>query len=255
MVAAMSGVQSVERAFRILQALAVSPAGVSDMSRRVGLPKSTVARLLATLESAEAVERGPDGLTYRVGPSLRGIAAAIDGSMGLVEMARPTLARLAALTNEAAGFSVAEGFQVHYLAQADSDRNVQVRDWTGELIPMHLVSSGLVMLARWPAEDVEGYLSRPLEGRTERSITERDQLLLRLREIRELGYTWTKGEFADGINSVAAAVVDRAGLVLGALHIHGPAYRFPAEGDHDRLAALVMDAASRMAASQARLES
>ena len=70
------------------------------MSRRVDLPKSTVARLLATLEEAGAVERGPDGLTYRVGPTLRGLAASVDGSIGLVEMVRPSLTRLAELTRE-----------------------------------------------------------------------------------------------------------------------------------------------------------
>jgi len=237
----------------ILEALAVSPAGVSDMSRRVGLPKSTVARLLATLEKTNAVERGPDGHSYRVGPALRGLAASIDGSMGLVEMARPTLARLASLTREAAGFAVAEGYQVHYLAQADSDRNVQVRDWSGELIPMHLVPSGMVMLAHWPDEDIAGYVSRALESRTARSITDPDELMGRLREIRETGHAWGRGEFAEGINSVGAAVIDAAGRVLGAVHIHGPAYRFPVEGDDERVVQLVMDAAARLAASEARL--
>lgn len=249
----MARVQSVHRAFQILEALAVSPAGVSDASRRVGLPKSTVARLLATLEEVAAVEREPDGVTYRVGPALRSLAASIDASMGIVEMARPTLARLAALTREAAGFSVAEGYQVHYLAQADSDRNVQVRDWTGELIPMHLVPSGLAMLAHWADEDVADYLSRPLEASTPRSITDPHALTARLAEIRRAGHAWGRGEFAEGINSVGAAVRDSAGRVLGAVHIHGPAYRFPARGKAQEAAQLVMDAAAHLAAAQARL--
>jgi IclR family acetate operon transcriptional repressor len=249
----MSGVQSVERAFKILEALAIAPSGVSDMARRVDLPKSTVARLLATLESTSAVERSPDGLAYRVGPALRGIAASIDGSMGLVEMARPTLVRLASLTDEAAGISVAEGYQVHYLAQADSDRTVQVRDWSGELIPMHLVPSGLAMLAHWPDEAIDGYVSRSLEGRTERSITDPDQLLVRLAEVREAGFAWGREEFAEGINSVGAAIVDGAGKVLGAIHIHGPSYRFPVAGEDERVSGLVVDAASRLAAATARL--
>jgi len=246
-------VQSVERAFKILEALAVSPAGVSDMARRVGLPKSTVARLLATLENTNAVERSPDGLTYRVGPVVRALAATTDGSMGVVEMVRPTLSRLAQLTNEAAGFSVAEGYRVHYLAQADSDRSVQVRDWSGELVPMHLVPSGLAMLAQLPDEEVRAYASRKLEATTDRSLTDPDALLERIREVRAAGHAWGRGEFAEGINSVGAAVFDSNGTVLGALHIHGPAYRFPAPGDDDRVAGLVVDAASRLAAAAARL--
>jgi IclR family acetate operon transcriptional repressor len=223
------------------------------MSRRVDLPKSTVARLLATLEDEGAVERRPDGLTYRVGPTLRSLAASIDGSIGLIDLVRPSLARLAALTNETAGFAVAEGYQVHYLAQVDSDRNVQVRDWTGELIPMHLVPSGIVMLAHRSAQEIDEYVSGVLESTTLKSLTDPDRLTARLQEVRRTGYAWGRGEFDEAINSVGAAVTDASGQVLGAVHIHGPAYRFPAPGDDDRLAALVMDAADRLAAAEARL--
>ena len=227
----MSSVQSIQRAFQILEALAVSPAGLSEMARRVDLPKSTVARLLATLEDEGAVERRPDGLTYRIGPVLRSLAASIDGSIGLVDLVRPSLTRLAALTNETAGFAVAEGNMVHYLSQVDSDRNVQVRDWTGELIAMHLVPSGLVMLAHRSAAEIDQYVSQVLESTTAKSLTDPDRLIARLQDVRNLGHAWGRGEFDESINSVGAAVTDAAGQVLGAVHIHGPAYRFPAAGD------------------------
>jgi IclR family acetate operon transcriptional repressor len=249
----VSSVQSIHRAFRILEALAVSPAGVSDMARRVDLPKSTVARILATLEEEGAVERRPDGLSYRIGPALRGLAASIDGSIGLVDLVRPSLARLAGLTSETAGFAVVEGNHVHYLAQVDSDRNVQVRDWTGELIPMHLVPSGLVMLAQRSTPEIEQYISWVGESPAPGSLVEPDRLIARLREVRKLGHVWVRGEFDESINSVGAAVTDAAGQVLGAMHIHGPAYRFPAPGDDQRVADLVMDAAGRLAAAEARL--
>jgi len=247
------GVQSVERAFQILEALAVSPAGVSDMSRRVGLAKSTVARLLATLEEVGAAERTPGESRYRVGSAVKGLAASIDGSFGLVELVRPSLNRLAALTREAAGFSIPEGYSVHYLAQVDSDRNVQVRDWTGELIPMHLVPSGMTMLSHWPDEDIDGYLDRELEATTAGSLTEPDAIVARLGEVRRSGYAWGRGEFAEGINSVGAAVLDQRGRVIGAVHVHGPAYRFPQAGTEDEVARLVVDAAGRLSAAQARL--
>ena len=173
--------------------------------------------------------------------------------MGMVEMVRPTLSRLAQLTDEAAGFSVAEGYKVHYLAQADSEHSVQVRDWTGELIPMHLVPSGMAMLAQLPDGDVQAYAARQLEATTDLSITDAELLLSRVKEVRAAGYAWGRGEFAEGINSVGAAVVDGTGSVLGAVHVHGPAYRFPADGDADRVAELVVDAASRLATSVARL--
>ena len=249
----MSSVQSVRRAFEILEALAVAPAGLSEMARRVDLPKSTVARLLGTLEEAGAVERELDGLTYRVGPALRGLAASIDGSLGLLDLARPTLARLADITRETAGFAVAAGREVHYLAQVDTERNVQVRDWSGELVPMHLVPSGQVIMAHWPREAIEEYVSGGLEPTTKQSITDPDRLLARLAEIRSAGHAWVRGEFDESINSVGAAILGESGDVLGGVHIHGPAYRFPAEGEAARIADLVMEGADRLAAAAARL--
>ena len=66
----MATVQSIDRAFGLLEELARQPAGISDLARKVGLPTSTVARLLATLEGCHAVERNPDGTGYRIGPSI-----------------------------------------------------------------------------------------------------------------------------------------------------------------------------------------
>ena len=58
-------VQSIDRAFQVLKALAVEPSGVTDLASRVGLPKSTVARMLSSLEDQGAVTRGTDGTSYR----------------------------------------------------------------------------------------------------------------------------------------------------------------------------------------------
>ena len=58
----------------VLRAVATGPAGISELARRVGLPTSTVARLLGTLEGLGAVTRVGDGLTYRVGPVVAGLA-------------------------------------------------------------------------------------------------------------------------------------------------------------------------------------
>ena len=72
----MSGVQSVERAFAVLRCLSVGPAGVTDLAERVNLPKSTVSRLLSTLEELGMVEQTEPGGSYRIGPGMTDIAAA-----------------------------------------------------------------------------------------------------------------------------------------------------------------------------------
>ena len=109
----------------------------------------------------------------------------------------------------------------------DTSHQVQVRDWTGTRVPMHAVSSGLVFLAQLPSSTLDAYLSRDLESFTPRTITSPDALRERLAQVRIDGYAWVHGEFAEGLSSVAAGVADATGVLAAAVHVHGPAYRFP----------------------------
>lgn len=248
----MAIVESVARAIRIVEALAQSPAGLSETARRVGLPKSTVARLLATLEDMEAVERDEDGRLYRLGPIVQRLSSAAGGPAQLAAFARPYLEELTALTGEAAGISIPDGFKVHYVDQTEAEHPVQVRDWTGELIPMHVVPSGLVIMAHWPQQQVDRYLSRKLERLTPNTTTDPGRIRERLAGIRERGYVWVYEEFVEGINSVASAVLERGGLITAAIHVHGPAYRFPEEDDANRIGEAVADAAYKLSAALSR---
>lgn len=248
----MAVVESVARALRIVEALAQSPAGLSETARRVGLPKSTVARLLATLEEMEAVERDEDGRLYRLGPIVQRLSSAAGGPAQLTAFARPYLDELTDLTGEAAGVAIPDGFKVHYVDQTEAEHPVQVRDWTGELIPMHVVPSGLVIMAHWPAQQIDRYLSRNLERMTPNTITEPTQIRERLAGIRERGYVWVYEEFVEGINSVASAVLERSGLITAAIHVHGPAYRFPGDHDADRIGEAVAESAYKLSAALSR---
>jgi DNA-binding IclR family transcriptional regulator len=248
----MAHVESVVRALRIIEALAVSPAGLSETARRVDLPKSSVARLLSTLEQVEAVERDADGRVYRLGPKVQRLSAAAGGPAQLAGFARPYLEDLTRRTGEAAGVSIPDGYAVHYVDQTESSHPVQVRDWTGELIPMHVVPSGLVVMAHWPPEQIERYLTRDLERLTPNTITDPDQIRHRLTEIRERGYVWVHEEYVEGINSVAAPVLERNGVITAALHVHGPSYRFPGKKDPDQIGEAVAEAATKLSAALSR---
>src|SRR5665811_477303 len=142
----MAHVESVARAIKIIEALAMSPAGVSETARKGGVPKSTVARLLSTLEDSEAVERAEDGRMYRLGPMVQRLSAAAGGPAQLAAFAWPYLEELTSLTGEAAGIAIPDGYRVHFIDQTEAEHPVQVRNWTGELIPMHVVPSGLVII-------------------------------------------------------------------------------------------------------------
>jgi IclR family transcriptional regulator, acetate operon repressor len=238
-------VQSIDRAFQVLKALAVEPSGITELAQRIGLPKSTVARLLSSLEDQGAVTRVADGNLYSIGIGLVELAGAIDSTAGLTTAVRPHLVWLSSQLGEAAGFSVPTGYAIQYTAQVESPNPVQVRDYTGLAVPMHIGPSGLCVMAHWPGEEVDRYLSRSLEAYTVNTVVDPMSIRDRLSQIREDGHFWIHEEFAEGINSVAAPVLANGGRALGAIHVHGPTYRFPADGESDRIAEAVMGAAAR----------
>lgn len=242
----MSRVQSIERAFAVLGALADGPLGVTDVAERADLPKSTAARLLGSLAREGVVEQVPGETRYRLGGRLVTLASGIRPSRSLTTLARTSLVELAASIGEAAGLSVPDGDLVHYIDQVDTPNPVSVRDWTGSRVPLHAVSSGQVFLAHRTPAGLERYLARPLERFTDRTLVEPGALRERVREIRRDGYSWVREEFDEGINSVAAPVADETGEVVAAVHLHGPSYRFPIVGTDSVIAAQVVAASARI---------
>lgn len=245
----MSSVQSIRRAFAVLDALDEGPLGVTDVAERATLPKSTAARLLATLVGEGAVEQVPGETSYRLGPRLVTLAGGFSLVRSVAAVGRPVLAELAAGSGEAAGLGVSDGDLIHYVDQVDTPNPVVVRDWTGARAPLHAVSSGQVLLAfRTPAA-IERYLAQPsLERFTDHTLADAESIRERLRDVRRRGYAWAIEEFDAGISSVAAPIADGSGEVIAAVHIHGPSYRFPRAGSGNAMAQLVVTGAARIAA-------
>jgi len=244
----MSSVQSIRRAFDVLDTLADGPLGVTEVAERSGLPKSTAARLLATLAGEGAVEQPIGDTLYRLGPRLVTLAGGVSLVRSLAAASRPVLGELAAASGEAAGLGVPDGDLVHYVDQVDTPNPVVVRDWTGARVPLHAVPSGQVLLAFRSPAAIDRYLGRSLERFTDRTLVEPDALRERLRHVRRVGYAWAIEEFDEQISSVAAPIADASGEVVAAVHVHGPSYRFPPDGGEAELADLVVAGAARIAA-------
>lgn len=242
----MSRVQSIERAFAVLTALADGPIGVTEVSERADLPKSTAARLLGSLSREGAVEQVPGDTRYRLAARIASLAAGVVPTRNIVALARPALTELASTVGEAAGLSVLDGFVVHYIDQVETTHQVLIRDWTGTRLPIHAVSSGRVFLAHIAPSAVDRLLSAPLERFTPQTLTDPAALRERIRRVQLDGFAWVRDEFAEGINSVAAPIPDAAGNVTVAVHVHGPSYRFPPPGQQAEIESQVLAAAGRI---------
>lgn len=209
-----------------MRALSTGPIGITELAERTDLPKSTVARLLGALESESAVVQQEAGGNYELGSGLSDLTGATASGFSLIAAARPFLVDLAKRTGESSGLDVLVDGWVAFVDEVATERDVKVRDWTGEFAAAHTVPAGVVILAHSPESTVQVILAAPLDQLTANTVTDTDALRQRLVQARSAGYMWGFEEFAIGINSVAAPVFDESGVVA-ALRVHGPMFRFP----------------------------
>lgn len=241
----MAGVQSIERAFLVLRALALRSYGITELADRTGLPKSTVARLLNALEAEDAVVQADPGGHYRIGPGIAAIAVGANQGRSLIETARPFLIDLSEQMGESTGIDVFKDGWVEFNDEVAVEQDVQIRDWTGEWGRAHSLPTGIVMLAHSTRQVVDDYIDEGLETSTPKTITDPEALRERLAQVRSAGYAWGFEEFVEGINSVAAPVFDAEGVVA-ALRVHGPTYRFPDPNRAHDIGLAVAEAAARL---------
>lgn len=225
-------VQSVSRAFTILKTLSLNPdgMGVTELARQMDIHKSTVSRLLSTLENEAAVERVPNGSRFRIGHGLLDLVPHVDKNQYLSSLLRPIIGRLAAQIGESVGLSVINGNSSTTVSLTQSSHSIQVRNWLGDKFPLHISSSGKIYMANWSEQRLASYLQRPLVAYTTYSITQPSKLRDRLAEIRRVGYDWTFDEFEEGLVAVSAPVKDAANNVIATIYISGPRFRFPPDG-------------------------
>ncbi|MEM7034449.1 MAG: IclR family transcriptional regulator [Chloroflexota bacterium] len=242
----MSTVQSIERAFAILQVVAKAPngLGVTAIADEVKLHKSTVSRLLLTLEHIKAVERLPNRGGFCIGPGIIDLVSQQPYTQRLLTIVRPYLLDLAEKTGETVGLSIPNGDTVNYIDQVASDHHIRIRDWTGESYPMHVVAAGKLYLAYRSASGLKRYLSSPLAQFTPQSVTDSDQLRQRLNTVREQGYDWAIDEFELGLTSLSVPIFDHTSQPIATIFICGPNFRFPADGNQDTVTQLALTAST-----------
>jgi DNA-binding IclR family transcriptional regulator len=232
----MRTVQSVLRSIALLEEVAHHPRGLVDLAEAAELPTTTAARLLSTLESAQALSRDDDGV-YRIGPTITWLAAAGDLEPSLRDLARPYMAELVGAVDEAVGLSIPVGDSVATIAQIDAPRPVQAQDWYGTRWPLLGGGSGFVLLATWPEEEV---------ARVVGDSPAADRALAGIARARRVGVSWSHGDYVAELSSVAAPILGRSGRAIAALYVYGPSYRFPAPGSEGDVALVLRDVAGRV---------
>jgi DNA-binding IclR family transcriptional regulator len=238
-----AGVQSVDRALSVLSILArTGEAGVSDIARELGVHKSTVFRLVATLEAHDMVEQHAERGKYRLGVGVLRLAGATSARLDVVQEARPVARELAAGSGETVNLAILAETSALYVDQVAGSSSLQPHNWVGQHIPLHATSNGKVLLSELSEADCAQRLPR-LTPYTASTITSRARLRAELAQTRERGYAVAIDELEMGLTAVAAPVRDAHGEVVASLSVSGPTFRIEAQRIEELLP-LVMSAAA-----------
>ena len=245
-----SGVQSLGRAFSILEEVARHREGIglAELSKLVGLHNSTTFHLAKTMVSLGYMRQERDSKRYRVGRPLFALAASALDEIEMVNLATPVLEDLSRETGESGHFAVRMGDSVVVIARTSGPGAFQLTDRVGVVRPAHCTALGKIILASLRPDQLKRFLERvELKPSTPKSITEPSVLLREIAEIRRSAIAIDDGEFNAEVRCIAVPVYNFTGDVIGALGISGPIWRMSDPVLKSR-AKLVQAAAQRLSA-------
>jgi DNA-binding IclR family transcriptional regulator len=222
--------------------------GVNELARLVGMHKSTVSRLCATLENAGYLERDGSTGRFRLGARIFQLAGATTSTTDVRLVARPVMVELVDSSSETATLGAREGNDIVTIDVVDGLNHMRMATRVGMRTQLHASAVAKAILAWMPESEVDELLSDwPMEALTPNTITDAAALKSRLAEVRERGFAFDEEELEIGLRCVAAPIRDPAGRVVAGVSISGPRHRMTEEA-LTRFGALVRDAAEKISA-------
>lgn len=238
-----SNVQVISRAANILRTLRDHPKGLSlsQIAKEVGLARSTVQRIVQTLEQENFVAQASASGGIRLGPEITMLAAAVHRDIR--EEIRPFLIQLSNEVNETVDLSVLDNGKVLFVDQIIAPHPLQATSQPGAAFPLHCTANGKAILASLPMTEVEKLLPDQLTKYTDKTMTDRNELVKELEIIRQEGVAFTKEEHIHGVCAVGAVIFDRM-KNISAVSIPIPATRF--YGNEQKLMTALFKACQRI---------
>lgn len=243
---------AVDKAVSVLRAFgrdAHVGVGVSALSRRTGLSKSTTFRVLGMLERNGVVERA--GTAYRLGRVIEELATASDAPAqdALREQLTPFLAELYAATHATVQLAMPAGSDVIYLNKLEGPQRLRTPARIGGRMPAYCTAVGKVLLAADPAA-TEAALRAARHSWTANTITAEGELLRELDRVRASGIAFDRGEALAGLSCIAVPVRGPGGAVVAALSVSGDSGGFQPQRYESLLRSFAYSASRAMVAAR-----
>lgn len=244
-----SSVQSIERAFIILEALALSNGegkGITELSKITKLSKSTVHRIVNTLCQMEYIHKEISSDKYCLGLRLTYLGNAALNRIKLIDVAKGDLINLSDNTNMTVHLAVIIDHEIVYVDKANSNQSIQTASRIGQRSYLHSTGLGKAICAYLPKEEVLIHLkAMGMPQRTKNTITNKEVFLKDLQKIKERGYSIDNEENEKYIRCVAAPIYDMSGKVIAAISLSGLVVHF-SEDRINELATLVKETANHI---------
>ncbi len=236
----------VQRAVRLLRHIVEGDPvnNLSRTARALGINRTTLLRLLHTLESERFLEPNPEAHGWRIGVGLIGLAAQAFYSEDLVQISVPVLTRLAEKLSLSAHLGVLDDLEVVYVVRRTPNHRFASHIRIGSRLPAHATNMGRIILAHLPAVRVDRmYAGAVLKPVTAHTAVTPAQLHAQLAADRAAGLAWSDGNYEAGIGSVAAAVFNATGEPVAAINVSGHSADFAGTARRAEIGAGITSAA------------
>lgn len=219
-------VQSFARGLEVIRSFSARAPRqtLTEVATRTGLTRAGARRILLTLQTLGYVES--DGKLFALTPRILDLGFAYLSSMPMWDVAEPVMEQLVEEVKESVSAAVLEGADIVYVLRVSTRKIMRNSLGIGSRLPAYCTSMGRTLLAGLPDEEVLGLLrSAPLEARTRHTLTDPEAVLARVQQARRQGWCLVNQELEEGLLSMAAPVVNRAGRTIAAINISGQVNR------------------------------
>lgn len=218
---------SVSNAIKILRSFKMEQPqkGVRELAAELGLGKSSVQRILATLAKEGLVRKNSETNKYELGLSVLELSSIVLGHIDLHTEALPIITKIANTFKETSHLAVLDNLEIIYLCKVESENSIKLVSHPGLHYHTHCTSSGKLLLAFSEPFLVDSILRNGLKKYTSNTITDPDAFRRELKQIYQKGYSVSNGELRNDISSLSAPVRDYTGKVIAAINLVGPSNR------------------------------
>ncbi|MBA2870360.1 DNA-binding IclR family transcriptional regulator [Anoxybacillus calidus] len=225
-------VKSVSRALDIIDIVSLEKdgLGVTEIAKQMDINKSSVYRILSTLVRYGYMEQDEETSRYKLGYKFLEMSSKLLESIDLRKEAKPYLQELEKETNEVIHLVVYDQGEVIYIEKLEGTETLRMHSKVGKRAPMHCTAVGKAILAHLPSNVVLDILERKgMPRHTDKTITDQDEFLKELAQVKQKGYALDLEENEYGIRCIAVPIFDHVGRVIAAVSVSGPTIRMTDE--------------------------